>query len=93
MWCKIKLCIPIRPQAKNVFSSHEKEWLLNQINRIPNKTYLLFDFPGQAELYSGIVLIFGDKTSSKGHISSRHFIILHPVFVMVRSKLNMTESA
>jgi len=29
-----------------------KEWLLNQINRIPNKTYLLFDFPGQAELYS-----------------------------------------
>jgi len=43
---------------KRLRLSHEKEWLLNQINRIPNKTYLLFDFPGQAELYSGIVFMF-----------------------------------
>lgn len=29
-----------------------KEWLLQELEKIPEKTYLLFDFPGQAELYS-----------------------------------------
>ena len=29
-----------------------KEWLLLELGKIPEKTYLLFDFPGQAELYS-----------------------------------------
>ena len=31
------------------------EWLKTELLKIPNKTYLLFDFPGQAELYSGWV--------------------------------------
>ena len=31
------------------------EWLKTELLKIPNKTYLLFDFPGQAELYSGRV--------------------------------------
>lgn len=28
------------------------DWLLTELEKIPSKTYLLFDFPGQAELYS-----------------------------------------
>ena len=28
------------------------EWLKTELEKIPNKTYLMFDFPGQAELYS-----------------------------------------
>ena len=31
-----------------------KDWLVNEIRKIPRKTYLIFDFPGQAELYSGM---------------------------------------
>ena len=27
-------------------------WLKREIEKLPNKTYLMFDFPGQAELYS-----------------------------------------
>jgi len=29
-----------------------KEWLIKELERIPKQTYLIFDFPGQAELYS-----------------------------------------
>ena len=29
-----------------------REWLSTELEKIPNKTYLMFDFPGQAELYS-----------------------------------------
>ena len=29
-----------------------REWLSIELEKIPKKTYLMFDFPGQAELYS-----------------------------------------
>ena len=57
---------------KRLRLSHEKEWLLNQINRNPNKTYLLFDFPGQAELYSGIVFMFAKMNEA---LESREVMI------------------
>ena len=32
-----------------------RKWLHDEIAKLPSKAYLLFDFPGQAELYSGKV--------------------------------------
>ena len=70
----------------------QKEWLLNQINRIPNKTYLLFDFPGQAELYSGIVFMYVLGGSVKGYHPQR-ILVLGFMVLSLNIDENMTKSS